>query len=46
MGYFAHGFAHMNKAFLQSVHDLRIWIDYLEDQKLRAIGVSGYSLGG
>lgn len=45
-GYFAHGLAHMNEAFLQGVYDLRIWIDYLEQQGAPAIGVSGYSLGG
>lgn len=46
IGYFAHGFAHLNEAMLQSVYDLRIWINYLEDQGVPAIGVSGLSLGG
>lgn len=46
IGYFAHGFAQMNEAMLQSVYDLRIWIDYLQAQGVPAVGVSGLSLGG
>lgn len=46
MSFFSHGFAHMNEAFLQSVHDLRAWIDYLVARGAPAIGVTGYSLGG
>lgn len=45
-GYFAHGFAHVNEAMLQAVHDLRIWMNYLEDSGVPAMGVSGLSLGG
>jgi hypothetical protein len=46
MGYFSHGFAHMNEAFLQGVYDLRGWMNFLEAQGVTAMGVSGYSLGG
>lgn len=46
MGYFAHGFAHVNEAMLQSVYDLRIWMNHLEDQGVPSMGVSGLSLGG
>lgn len=46
MGFFSHGFSHMNEAFLQGVFDLRVWMDYLEEQGVTAIGASGYSLGG
>lgn len=45
-GYFVHGFAHVNEAMLQAVYDLRIWMDYLEDSGVPAMGVSGLSLGG
>lgn len=46
MGYFSHGFSHMNEAFLQGVYDLRIWMNYLEAQGVTAMGATGYSLGG
>lgn len=45
-GVFARGFAEANEALLQSVHDLRVCINYLEDQGVRHIGVAGMSLGG
>ena len=45
-GYFAHGFSHVNEAMLQAVYDLRIWMNYLEDSGVPAMGVSGLSLGG
>lgn len=46
MGLFSGGFAHMNEAFLQGVYDLRVWMDYLEEQGVPAMGAAGYSLGG
>ena len=46
IGFFSHGFAHMNECFLQGVYDLRVWMDYLEAQGVTAMGASGYSLGG
>jgi pimeloyl-ACP methyl ester carboxylesterase len=45
-GIFGRGFAESNEAMLQSVHDLRVWIGYLEAQGVRNIGVAGMSLGG
>lgn len=45
-GIFGRGFAEANEALLQSVHDLRVWVDYLEGQGVRHIGVAGMSLGG
>jgi pimeloyl-ACP methyl ester carboxylesterase len=46
LGFFSHGYAFMNEAFLQGVYDLRVWMDYLEEQGVTAMGASGYSLGG
>ena len=46
LGFFSNGFAHINEAMLQSVFDLRIWINYLEDIGVSKIGVMGFSLGG
>lgn len=45
-GYFANGFSHVNEAMLQSVFDLRILMNYLEDRGVSKMGVSGLSLGG
>lgn len=45
-GFFANGFAHLNEAMLQSVYDLRILMNYLEDTGVRKMGISGLSLGG
>lgn len=45
-GLFARGFAQANEAMLQSVYDLRVWINYLEGQGVRHVGVAGMSLGG
>lgn len=45
-GYFSKGFAHSNEAMLQAVHDLRVFMDYLEDSGVPAMGLSGLSLGG
>ena len=46
MGLFSHGFSYMNEALLQSVYDLRVWMDYLETQGVTKMGACGYSLGG
>ncbi|MDR3414861.1 MAG: alpha/beta hydrolase family protein [Nevskia sp.] len=45
-GYFAYGLASMNEAMLNAIHDLRVWMDYLERHGAPSIGVSGLSLGG
>lgn len=45
-GYFAHGLAALNEAMLQSIHDLRAWLDYLFALGAPSVGVSGLSLGG
>lgn len=45
-GYFSQGLAHTNEAMLQSIHDLRIFIDHLEQRGTPSIGVTGLSLGG
>ena len=45
-GSFADGLAHANEAMLQSVSDVRVWIDYLFAHGAPTVGVSGLSLGG
>jgi len=45
-GYFAHGLASLNEAMLNSIHDLRLWLDYLLDRGAPSVGISGLSLGG
>ena len=45
-GLFAHGLAHFNEAMAHAVHDLRIFMDHLERQGVRHMGISGLSLGG
>lgn len=45
-GYFSHGLAQTNEAMLQSIFELRVLIDYLEDVDVPGVGVSGLSLGG
>jgi pimeloyl-ACP methyl ester carboxylesterase len=45
-GYFANGFAQVNEAMLQSVHDLRILMNYLQARGVPSMGASGLSLGG
>lgn len=42
----AGGYSMMNEAMAQAVHDLRIFIDYLQAQGVPQVGVTGYSLGG
>ncbi len=45
-GLFAHGPSHFNEAMLQSVHDFRIFVNYLEAAGVKQVGVTGLSLGG
>jgi len=45
-GYFSGGIANINESVAHSVHDFRIFMDYLEDQGVEKIGVTGISLGG
>ena len=45
-GYFAHGLASLNEAMLHSIHDLRVWLDYLLERGAPSVGISGLSLGG
>jgi acetyl esterase/lipase len=45
-GYFAHGLASLNESMLNAIHDLRVWLDYLEARGTPGVGVSGLSLGG
>jgi pimeloyl-ACP methyl ester carboxylesterase len=45
-GLFAHGPCHFNEAILQSIHDLRVFLDHLEAGGVRQFGVYGLSLGG
>ena len=46
-GFFSGGVAGINESFAQTVHDLRVFMDYLEDvQGVESIGFTGISLGG
>lgn len=45
-GYFSHGLASTNEAMAQALHDLRVFINYLEKQGTPSIGATGISLGG
>lgn len=45
-GYFSHGFCHMNETMAHAIHDIRVFMDYLEDQGVPQMGVTGISLGG
>lgn len=45
-GYFSHGFCHMNETVAHAIHDIRVFMDYLEDQGVPQMGVTGISLGG
>ncbi len=46
MRYLAHGFSHLNETIAHSIHDLRVYMDFLEQQGSGPIGVTGLSLGG
>lgn len=45
-GFVAHGFSHFNEAIFHSIHDLRVFIDYLRGQGAPQVGLVGFSLGG
>jgi hypothetical protein len=45
-GYFSGGLCHLNEAIGHSVHDFRIFLDYLESVGVEQFGVTGISLGG
>ena len=45
-GLFRDGLGHFHEAMLQSVCDLRVVIDYLEDSGVDHVGITGLSLGG
>lgn len=45
-GYFSHGFAHLNETIAHSIHDFRLFMDYLFESGVPQIGVTGISLGG
>ena len=45
-GFFANGIAGVNEAMFQAVHDFRIFIDLLQANGVKNIGVTGISLGG
>ncbi|MEO6699745.1 MAG: alpha/beta hydrolase family protein [Paraperlucidibaca sp.] len=45
-GYFSHGFCHMNETMAHAIHDIRVFMDHLEDQGVPQMGVTGISLGG
>lgn len=45
-GYFSHGIAQTSEAMLQSIHELRMLMHYLERRGVPGMGISGLSLGG
>ncbi|EJN23312.1 hypothetical protein PMI35_04671 [Pseudomonas sp. GM78] len=45
-GLFGSGLAAFNEAPLHAIHDLRVFIDYLQRRGVEQIGVTGISLGG
>jgi pimeloyl-ACP methyl ester carboxylesterase len=45
-GFVSGGMAHLNESMLQSIQELRIWLDYLFEQGAPQVGISGLSLGG
>jgi pimeloyl-ACP methyl ester carboxylesterase len=45
-GLFARGLAHFNEALAHAVHDLRSFMDHLEERGVKQIGITGLSLGG
>lgn len=45
-GYFSGGLCHLNEAVAHSVHDFRIFLDYLDSRGVGQYGVTGISLGG
>jgi pimeloyl-ACP methyl ester carboxylesterase len=45
-GYFAHGPLHINEVVAHAVHDFRVFVDWLLEQGVPQVGVTGLSLGG
>ncbi|MFP5382551.1 MAG: alpha/beta hydrolase family protein [Gammaproteobacteria bacterium] len=45
-GYFSHGVSHINETVAQSIHDLRIFLDWLKENGAPQVGITGISLGG
>ena len=45
-GTFAHGFANLNEAMAQAVHDFRVFTSHLLATSASQVGVTGISLGG
>lgn len=46
-GFFAGGVPRINEAFAQAVHDARMYLDWLQDERgVDKVGVTGVSLGG
>lgn len=45
-GYFANGISHIAETVAHSVYDFRIFLNYLEQRGVPAMGVTGISLGG
>lgn len=45
-GLLGHGVAHFNEGMGQAVHDLRVFMDWLQQRGVRHMGVTGISLGG
>lgn len=45
-GLFGSGLVSFNEAPLHAIHDLRVFIDYLQKRGVERIGVAGISLGG
>lgn len=45
-GLFGRGLVAFNEAPLHAIHDLRVFIDYLQQRGVEQIGVTGISLGG
>ncbi len=45
-GFFSHGIGHINEAFAQTIHDLRVFLNWLRDRGVPRLGVTGISLGG
>lgn len=45
-GLFGRGLVSFNEAPLHAIHDLRVFIDYLQQRGVEQIGVTGISLGG
>lgn len=45
-GYFSWGISHINETVAHSIHDFRIFLNYLEGRGVEKFGVTGISLGG